>query len=254
MILSDVGESRVNGYLYVLERSLATFLPGTVVRDAVREIESHLRERIGAVGSVADERATLEQILRELGPPLRVAQAYSAERTLDEAVVTGRFVPIVRAFWHLAVTSVLGFLAALGLFAGYLCGLAFLVIGLLKPIFPNNVGFWSVNGEGSFPTSLGIKFATEQHAGRRVLGDLDRPVLRAWPPGAVTSRRASLSRLVARAGGEHASASAAGRVSHAEARYCPRINARPRSNTSSRPALSPASDDVTATSGLTPTR
>ena len=73
MILSDVGQSRVNGYLYILERSLATFLPATVVRDAVREIESHLRERIGAVGSVADERATLEQILRELGPPLRVA-------------------------------------------------------------------------------------------------------------------------------------------------------------------------------------
>ena len=67
MILSDVGESRVNGYLYVLERSLATFLPATVVRDAVREIESHLRERIDAVGSVADERATLEQILRESG-------------------------------------------------------------------------------------------------------------------------------------------------------------------------------------------
>ncbi len=159
MILSDVGESRVNGYLYVLERSLATFLPATVVRDAVREIESHLRERIDAVGSVADERATLEQILRELGPPLRVAQAYSAERTLDEAVVTGRFVPIVRAFWHLAVTSVLGFLAALGLFAGYICGLAFLAIALLKPIFPNNVGFWSVNGKG---ISLGIKFATDQ--------------------------------------------------------------------------------------------
>ena len=162
MILSEVGESRVNGYLYVLERSLATFLPATVVRDAVREIESHLRERIGAVGSVADERATLDQILRELGPPLRVAQAYSAERTLDEAVVTGRFVPIVRAFWDLAVTSVVGFLAALGLFAGYICGLAFLAIALLKPIFPNNVGFWSVNGEGSFPTSLGIKFATDQ--------------------------------------------------------------------------------------------
>ena len=158
MILSEVGESRVNGYLYVLERSLATFLPATVVRDAVREIESHLRERIGAVGVAPQEQGGRG----ELGPPLRVAQAYSAERTLDEAVVTGRFVPIVRAFWHLAVTSVVGFLAALGLFAGYICGLAFLAIALLKPIFPNNVGFWSVNGEGSFPTSLGIKFATDQ--------------------------------------------------------------------------------------------
>jgi uncharacterized membrane protein len=162
VILSEVGESRINGYLFVLERSLTTFLPAVVVSDAVREIESHLRERIAAVGSVADERATLEQILRELGPPLRVAQAYSAERTLDEAVVTGRVVPIVRAFWHLAVTSVGGFLAAFSLFAGYLLGVAFLLIAAAKPIVPNNVGFWSVNGPGSFPTSLGIKFATDQ--------------------------------------------------------------------------------------------
>ena len=45
MNLTTTGESRVNGYLFVLERSLKTFLPRDVARDAVREIESHLRER-----------------------------------------------------------------------------------------------------------------------------------------------------------------------------------------------------------------
>jgi uncharacterized membrane protein len=164
--LSEPGEARVRGYLFVLERSLNIGLPREVTRDAVREIESHLRERIAAVTASADERVALEQILAELGPPLRVAQAYSAERTLDEAVLTGRVVPIVRAIWHLAVTTVVGFCAALCLFVGYLAGLAFLVIGALKPIFPDNVGFWSVNGEGSIPTSLGIKFsATTPPAG-----------------------------------------------------------------------------------------
>jgi hypothetical protein len=40
------------------------------------------------------------------------------------------------------------------------------VIGALKPIFPDNVGFWAVNGEGSLPTSLGVKFpATVPPAG-----------------------------------------------------------------------------------------
>ncbi len=162
MILSDVGKSRINGYLFVLERSLNTFLPPEAVRDAVREIESHVRERISAVVSAPDERATLEQILLELGPPLRVAQAYSAERIVDEAVVTGRVLPTLRAFWHLALTSVAGFFAAMGLFVGYTFGLTFLAIAALKPIFPDNVGFWVVNGPGSMPTSLGIKFATDQ--------------------------------------------------------------------------------------------
>ena len=83
MKLTDVGESRVNGYLFVLERSLKTFLPTDVVRDAVREIESHLRERIAASDGSPNEREALERILKELGPPLQVAKAYSAERAAN---------------------------------------------------------------------------------------------------------------------------------------------------------------------------
>src|SRR5262249_3696203 len=88
MNLSTAGESRVNGYLFVLERSLKAFLPSDTARDAVREIESHLRERIAAADATPNERDAVERILGELGPPLRVAQAYSAERTIDEAVAT----------------------------------------------------------------------------------------------------------------------------------------------------------------------
>ena len=161
MILSETGESRINGYLFVLERSLKLALPRAVAEDATREIESHLRERIAAVSAADDERAALERILTELGPPLRVAQAYSAERTIDEAVVTGKVVPILRAIWQVALSSVFGFFAALGVLAGYLVGFAFLVIGIMKPIFPNNVGFWVMNGPGSMPLSLGMKFPAD---------------------------------------------------------------------------------------------
>ena len=161
MILSDAGESRVRGYLFVLERSLTLGLPRDVARDATREIESHVRERIAAVGESSDERAALEQILAELGTPLRVAQAYSTERTLDEAVITGRLLPMARAIAHLAATTILGFLAALGLLAGYMFGVVFLVIAALKPIFPDNVGFWVVNGPGSMPSSLSARFPAD---------------------------------------------------------------------------------------------
>ncbi len=155
MQLSENGESRVNGYLFVLERSLKTFLPLEVVRDAVREIESHLRERVAAVDALPNEREVLERILAELGPPLRVAQAYSAERTLDEAVTTGRFVAIVRAIGHLAATTVTGFFAALALFIGYVMAFAFVVCAVLKPIFPDNVGIVYKRG---FPIGVGAQF------------------------------------------------------------------------------------------------
>ena len=150
MNLTEAGESRVNGYLFVLERSLRSFLPPDVVRDAVREIESHLRERVMAADGAPNEREALEKILAELGPPLRVAQAYSAERTIDEAVTTGRVVPMARAIWHLAVTTLVGSAVATGLFTAYASGVAFIVIGILKPIFPNNVGLLVINGMPTF--------------------------------------------------------------------------------------------------------
>ncbi len=146
MTLSDVGEARVNGYLFVLQRSLKTFLPAESVRDAVREIESHVRERIAAVDATPNEREAVERILAELGPPLRVAQAYSAERTIDEAVATGRLVPMLRAVWHLAISTVTGFFAALGVFIGTLLGVSGIAVALLKPLFPNNVGIQFVHG------------------------------------------------------------------------------------------------------------
>ena len=71
MNLTDTGESRVNGYLFVLERSLRSFLPLEVVRDAVREIESHVRERVASADAMPNEHEALQKILAVLGPPLR---------------------------------------------------------------------------------------------------------------------------------------------------------------------------------------
>ncbi len=157
MILTETGESRVNGYLFVLGRSLKSFLPPDVARDAVREIESHLRERIAMADGAPNERAALETILGELGPPLRVAQAYSSERTIDEAITTGRLVPMIRAVWHLAASTLAGFGAALGLFTGVFASLACIAIAVMKPLFPDNVGLWVYNDSG-IPHDLGISF------------------------------------------------------------------------------------------------
>ena len=155
MNLTATGESRINGYLFVLERSLKSFLPSEVVRDAVREIESHLRERVLSADGAPNEREALEKILAELGPPLRVAQAYSAERTIDEAVATGRFVAIVRAVGHLASTTMIGFWTAFALLIGYLTSFCFVAIAVLKPIFPANVGVQYVRG---YPIGLSALF------------------------------------------------------------------------------------------------
>jgi uncharacterized membrane protein len=160
--LSEAGIARVRGYLFVLDRSLQRRLPRAVARDAVREIEAHINTRVAATDAAGDERLTLERILAELGAPMRVAQAYSADRNLDDAVETGRVFAIVRSIAHAAFATVFGFVAAIVLFTGYVSGIAFVVIGLAKPFFPDNVGFWRVNGPGSIPSSLGFQWNTTE--------------------------------------------------------------------------------------------
>jgi uncharacterized membrane protein len=165
MKLSETGEARVRGYLFVLGQSLRTFLPREVARDALREIESHIRERLESADPQPDERGAVERILQELGPPLRVAQVYSSELTVDEALTTGRAVAMLRALWHLATSTVAGFAASLLLFIGYALGASFIAIAALKPVFPNNVGLFVVGG---VPHSFGALFPAP--AGAEVLG------------------------------------------------------------------------------------
>lgn len=154
MKLSQAGDARVRGYLYVLGRSLQSFMPREMALDALREVESHILERVDAIADASDEREALERVLRHVGEPLKVAQAYAAEITFDEAAATGRALPMFRALWHIS-TSLRGFFAALGLFAGYVAGLAFLALAALKPIFPNNVGLLVRDG---IPVAVGAVF------------------------------------------------------------------------------------------------
>jgi hypothetical protein len=165
MQLSESGESRVRGYLYVLERSLSTFLPAADALDASREVESHIRERLDETEALPDERTAIERVLGELGPPLRVARAYSLEMSATEAVATGRVLAVGRALWHMAALGVGWFFSTLALFTGYAFGASFLAIAILKPIFPNNVGLFIIDG---VPRSFGA--TTNLPAGTVVAG------------------------------------------------------------------------------------
>lgn len=158
MILSQTGQTRVQGYLYVLERSLKGALPPDVVADAIREVGGHLAERIAETEAVPDERQALERVLAEVGPPLQVARAYSTELILDQAIVTGHLVPTLRGLVHIATTTIAGFFGVIGLLTGYGVGLGLILTGVLKPIFPANTGLFLVNG---VPHGLGIQFPVQ---------------------------------------------------------------------------------------------
>jgi hypothetical protein len=166
MSLSDAGEARIRGYLFLLGRSLRGSLPRDVAVDSLSEIESHIRDRFAQTQALPNEAAALERVLAELGTPLRVAQAYAAELTVDEALTTGRAGAVARALWQLATTTASGFFAALGLLVGYSAGAGFVITAALKPIFPRNVGVFLRDG---VPVSIGAQFPAPP-AGAEVAG------------------------------------------------------------------------------------
>ena len=159
MTLSETGESRVRGYLYILERSLRASTSGPLATDAVREVDSHIRERVAESAGMPNERDALEAILMRLGSPATVARAYSLEMIMEEAAVGGRIVAVLRSLFHAAATGVTAFLTAMLLFLGYSSGAAFISVAALKPIFPSNVGLWLHEGVsigGHFPAPPGV--------------------------------------------------------------------------------------------------
>jgi uncharacterized membrane protein len=164
MILSDTGESRVRGYLYIFERAMRAAQPRALTEDAARELESHIRERVAGTEPMPNEREALERILVQLGSPATVARAYSLELMMDEAALGGRFIAVLRTLFHVATTGMVGFTGAFGLFVGYLVAIGFIAIAVLKPIFPANVGLWMRDGiprgfGAQFPPPAGLELA-----------------------------------------------------------------------------------------------
>jgi hypothetical protein len=155
MNLSATGESRVRGYLYVLERSIRAAVSPQLAADAAREVESHIRERVAESPGLPNERDALEEILNRLGPPATVARAYSIEMMFEEASTGGRIAAVLRTLFHVASTGIAGFLGALILFIGYITGVAFLSLAAMQPLFPANVGVWMRDG---IPVSFGGRF------------------------------------------------------------------------------------------------
>ena len=147
MNLSEAGESRIRGYLFMLESSLRTFLKRDIAADAVREVESHIRERVRETDATPNERDALNWLLEALGPPHRLARAYSAEMAADEAISSGGIGAMARALFVGALNTVEGFAVAFVLFVGYLLSGACLIVAIMKPIFPKNIGLRWENGE-----------------------------------------------------------------------------------------------------------
>ena len=141
-------DARVNDYLGELRREL-TGMTLAEREDIVEEIHMHIRERSG--GSPAG----LDEILAGLGPAEELAGQYRTGMLVQKARHSSSPVVILRAALRWALTGAEGFVVFLIAVAGYLTGGAFVLLALLKPIFPQRTGLWIGPDAFSFTIRMG---------------------------------------------------------------------------------------------------
>jgi hypothetical protein len=128
-------DSLVNDYLGELRRAL-TGMTLAEREDIVEEIRMHIRERCG------DSPKSLDEILTGLGPAEELAGQYRTGLLVQKAKHSISPLLILRAALRWALTGVEGFVVFLIAVFGYLAGGGFLLLALLKPIFPHRTGLW----------------------------------------------------------------------------------------------------------------
>ena len=153
MTQAEMLQSRIDSYLAQLRRCLGE-LPPEEVRDILQEIRGHILDRAEASGELTEER--LVAILKALGRPEEIAPLYQVDSVVAKA--RGSFSPrlVMRGIHRWSVVSGWGLvLFVLGV-VGYATGFSLMLTGVLKIIWPHEVGAWVGPGKFSIGTNSSL--------------------------------------------------------------------------------------------------
>jgi uncharacterized membrane protein len=132
--------------------------------DIVEEIRMHIRERS------ADGQTGEDEILSRLGPVEELAQQYRTGLLQQQAGHSISPLAILRATLRWARSGVQGTVVFFLAMFGYLLGFGFLLLALLKPLFPARTGLWVGPGVFDFSFRMGLLPAYPSATVHEVLG------------------------------------------------------------------------------------
>jgi uncharacterized membrane protein len=156
-------DARVNEYLSQL-RSALTGITVSDREDIVEEIRMHIRERL------ADPAANLDTVLSGLGPANELAQQYRTGMLVQRARTSRSPLIILRAALRWATMGVEGFIVFMIAILGYALGGGFILLALMKPIFPANTGLWVGPDQFAFNVRFGATMTNPASPVHEVLG------------------------------------------------------------------------------------
>lgn len=167
MTIPVEARDRLEDYLLSVRRRLRGFSPAEI-DDVVAELRSHVLDKPDAEGAVS--LASVEAALASLGPPHQLAAQYLTEAALSRTAAAGRSpFAILSGLLRWAALSVVGSLVLLTSLVGYLLGICFFLVALLKPLNPHTAGLWQIADDGGSVFSIRLGFGGVA-PGRELLG------------------------------------------------------------------------------------
>lgn len=144
--LSPESKKLLDDYLQKLIEVLKPF-PEKEREEIVLEIKSHIEERMAqSTGAEAGTEA-LKNALSRLGRPEEYGSEFVTDYLLSMGMERKKAWMVFKGLLRWGCNTLVGFFYSIFFFSSYLISVSFIFIGIMKPIFPQNVGLFLNNGE-----------------------------------------------------------------------------------------------------------
>jgi len=139
--LSPKANPLLEEYLEKLRKILKPLSPEES-EEIVLEIKGHILESLTLIKEEKDEVKNLTAVLEKLGDPEDYAPGFVTDYILEKGVKEKSIGLIFRGFLRWGFSTITGFVSVILFFALYLLSFSLVIIGILKPFFPKDIGFF----------------------------------------------------------------------------------------------------------------
>ena len=168
MNIANDTQQKIEAYLGRLRRNLRG-LPAAEVEEIIRELRSHILDRLSAEGE--PNAASVDAAVTRLGSAEELAAAYITDSVLAQVEVSRSPWRVLGALFRWASLSVAGFIVLLACIVGYVLGAALCLCAILKPFHPHTAGLWMINDSaGDWELSIRMGFGGVPPNGHELLG------------------------------------------------------------------------------------
>lgn len=161
--LSTESKRLLEDYLRKLKEVLGP-LPEKEREEIVLEIKGHIQERMAQSPGVVADAEALNRALSRLGRPEEYASEFVTDYLLSTGMERKKAWMVFKGLLRWGCNTLVGFFYSLFFFVSYAISVSFVFVGIMKPIFPQNVGFFLQNDRfQNFGLIMGISDDPSMH-------------------------------------------------------------------------------------------